>query len=167
LTCHKSVLATVPYFKTAFECGMRESDSTFLELPAPPNTTESALKAFIKFVYLRDPDVLNSSGIECLLTELLYLADFYGFIEFMDAIAAWIVGKPYLISDANSLALLKLLEPLEFPNRKRLETRLVDYIVLNYVRIAKTQEFYNELAGTDVYDLIIDSVANGKRNIQP
>jgi hypothetical protein len=44
LTAHKNVLATVPYFKAAFQSGMKESkgsdaDPSIVELKAPPWTT--------------------------------------------------------------------------------------------------------------------------------
>jgi len=141
---------------------MQESDSSsaVIELHAPPWTSEETLKAFLAFVYLRDPNVLLPFGIEC-LTDLIRLADFYGFLELMDVVATEVDRKAYLLSDANSVELLKILELLEFPRRKKLETLLLDYIASNFSRIAQTQEFC-DLFGTDVYKLVVERMA--KRN---
>src|SRR5271155_4217139 len=77
LTAHRSVLATVPFFKSAFESGMRESNTSSLlvELHAPPWTSERTLKDFLAFVYLRDSQVLGPVGIDGLI-ELIRLAVF-------------------------------------------------------------------------------------------
>ena len=166
LTAHRSVLATVPFFKTAFESGMRESNmsSLVVELHAPPWTSERTLKDFLAFVYLRDSQVLGPVGIDG-LTDLIRLADFYGFLELMDSVATEVTRKTYLLSDGNSLELLKILDLLEFPNRKRLETLLLDYVASNYSRIGQTQEFC-DLFGTDLYKLIVERV-DSKLNRKP
>jgi len=154
------VLATVVWFKAAFESGMRESNSSSstLEVQTPPWTTKETLKAFLAFVYLRVPQVLLPLGIKC-LTELIRLADFYGFPELMDVVATEVDRKAYLLSDTDSVQLLQILEPIEFPRRKHLEALLLDYIASNFSRIALTQE-YCDLFGTDVYKLIVERVSN-------
>jgi len=114
------------------------------------------LKDFLAVVYLRDSQVLGPVGIDG-LTDLIRLADFCGFLELMDSVATEVTRKTYLLSDGNSLQLLKILDLLEFPKRKRLETLLLDYVASNYSRIGQTQEFC-DLFRTDVYKLIVERV---------
>src|SRR5277367_1143381 len=95
------------------ESGMRESNTSFIvvELHAPPWTSERTLKDFLAFVYyLRDSQVLGPVGIDG-LTDLIRLADFYGFLELMDSVATEVTRKTYLLSDGNSLELIKISVP--------------------------------------------------------
>jgi hypothetical protein len=95
---------------------------------------------------------------------LIHLADFYGFLELLDTVATEVDRKASLLSDANSLELLKILEPLEFPNRKRLETLLLDYVASNFSCIGQSQEFC-DMFSTDVYRLIVERVAKPNRKV--
>ena len=162
LNAHKNVLATVSYFKTAFESGMKESnkgsESEPLTFETPPGATILTMKHFLSFLYLRDYPLLARCTIES-LSRLLSVSDYYGFGQLTDAAVAAIEDKYGWLTPENVLQLLKTIDLLHFEKKTSLESLAVDYIANNFSKVARMQEFH-DMYGTDVYSLIIDAVSN-------
>jgi hypothetical protein len=160
---HKNVLCTIPYFKTLFASGMRECQGTeanplSIEVQVPPWIEEYLFRDFLSFAYLRDPSNFNLLTIEA-LSAMIRIGDYYGFEELVESATIKIQEKYAGLNDVNVLELLRTVDPLTFKKKKSLEEFLVDYIVRNFVRVAKRREFV-DLFGLDIYDTIVDGVAN-------
>ena len=163
LGAHRMILATIPRFKTTFECGMKEGlcSSSIIELEAPPWTTHDALKDFHEYIYLRDAAVLSpesSASIERLI-ELYRLADFYCVEELLEKVALRIMAKYSYLTPENSLELLELLNnSVGLSQREDLERLVFRYMRGNFSLIGRCQQF-GDMFGTDLYEKIVDAIA--------
>jgi hypothetical protein len=156
IPAHKSVLATVSYFKTCFESGMLESaNSTVTELKAPEWATETGLRYFLLCVYT-DSEFLHQLPVKH-LCDLLKLFDFYGCEDLLAHVIATLESKYANLTGETALLLLETIEPLEFKRKTSLQKLAVGYMVCNFSEIARMTEFH-ELFGTDIYHRIVDSV---------
>jgi hypothetical protein len=161
LAAHKNVLATVPYFRAAFESGMKESKGNGViqvEFKFPPNATKRGMNQFLSFVYHRDSSMFASYTIES-LCELIRIADYYGFEELIEPVAAALEAKYSWLSEENVMELLRTIDALDFPRKTQLVKFAAEYIVCNFSRVGRMSGFVN-LFGKEVYNSIIDAVSN-------
>lgn len=170
LTVHKNVLTTIPYFRAFFEIGMTESNSEqpVFEVEAPSWTTHYALKDFHEYIYLRDPLIITTRSSFSIdhLCDLIRLADFYSFEDLLEKVAGQIPNKYSHLNAENTLELLTLIHSLEFPKRNELESLLLRFVECHFALIGRCQRF-GEMQGTDVYNLIIDTMAKQDRPREP
>lgn len=158
LLAHKSVLATVPYFKNCFESGMHESaNSSLAKLMTPDWVTETTLHDFLFYEYIKNHQILDQLPVKRLFN-LLKMADYYAVEELLDAIAAKIENRYATLCGNTILLLLEAIEPLEFLRKKALQSLAVDYIVFNFSEVARMKEFH-DLSGWGVYDEIVDAIS--------
>ena len=166
LRAHKNVLATVDHFKIAFESGMKESEASVAEFEVPPNATKLTMVRFLSFLYNRDPSPLLLNYTIGSLSELLRVADYYGFEELIEKASAAIEKKYSWLSEHNALELLRTIDSLHFPRKGCVERLAIEYIVCNFSRVSRMQGF-QELFGKNIYYSIVDAVSRAswdKRN---
>ena len=159
LGAHKNVLATVDYFKTVFESGMRESVVSLVEFEVPSSTAKLTMERFLSFLYTRDPSPLVHIYTIGSLSELIRVADYYGFEELIERASVAIEQKYSWLSEQNAIELLKTIDLLHFPRKTRVEKLVIEYIVCNFSRVGRMQEFTG-LFGRNVYNSIISAVSN-------
>ena len=126
LGAHKNVLATVDHFKTAFESGMKESAVTPVEFDVPPHVTKLTMQRFRSFVYPQDPSLLLLNYTIGSLSELIRVADYYGFEELIENASIAIEEKYSWLSDQHAIDLLKTVDSLYFSRKLRVEKFMID-----------------------------------------
>jgi hypothetical protein len=157
VNAHKAVLVTVPYFRTMFESGLKESQfSPVITLEAPGWVEKPCLEAFILYLYMRQSWVLEKLTVE-ILTNMIRLADYYSFDDLLNAILRILEAKFYQLTDVNVIEILKVLDSLESERKSEHISFLAGYVVCNFSRIMQNAGFIN-LFGTDVYRSIVVAV---------
>ena len=156
LSAHKNVLATIPYFKTCFESGMKENanPSSLVKLRTPDWITETNFQDFLFCVYIGDCRVFNQFSLKT-LCNLIKIADFYSSEELLENIGIHIEGRYADLNEDTILLLIETIDVLEFPQKKSIEDLAVNYVVSNFFEVARTPEFHC-LLGKDIYNRIVD-----------
>ena len=157
-TVHKSVMSLLPYFKSAFTVGMRESSNNthIVKLEVPINVDQFVFREFLCFTYLRN-DSRTAKLSTGLLLSLLRLADYYGFEELVRSVVDVLAKRYRCLTGQMALQLLSTIQPLRFHNKQILKEMVLTYITFNFRDVGKLSTF-REL-DDEIYETVIDHVS--------
>ena len=156
-TVHKNVMSVIPYFKSAFTVGMRESTNMdVVKLELPMEVDKFVFREFLFYVYLREDTRIAMLPLGVLLP-LLKLADYYGFEELLQSIGKSLERQYYSLTGEMALQLLSTIQLLQF-EKKPLEEMVLKYIAFNFREVGKLRTF-RELVDDEMYEKVIDYIA--------
>jgi ICP0-binding domain of Ubiquitin-specific protease 7/BTB/POZ domain len=157
VAAHKCILASLPYFKTAFTNGMSESTAgCVVNLEIPIDVQQVVVHEFIRFVYLRNSTRLAKLA-PALRLALLRLADYYGFEELSQAVVDSL-GKCYSsLTGELALQVLRTIHPLGL-DEAQVEDMALTYIACNFSEVGKLAVFREQLED-EIYEKVVDYVA--------